>query len=79
MGNGRLAKSNSKVLEQTRLMRGQSRVPYKKLHQFLSEFGVKALRTHLGQLLGIAQISRDKSEYERHVNKSFGDQTSFDF
>ena len=28
----------------------------KRLHQFLSDIGVKALRQHLGQLLGIAQV-----------------------
>lgn len=74
-----LAKSNGKVLELTRVMRGQSTSPYRKLHQFLSEVGVKALRTHLGQLLGIAQVSKTQAEYERHVENVFGDQRSFDF
>jgi len=74
-----LAKSNGKVLELTRAMRGQSGSPNKRLHQFLSEIGVKSLRTHLGQLLGIAQVSRDRTEYEQHVEAIFGDQRSFDF
>jgi len=47
---------------------------WKKLHQFLFEIGVKTLRTHLGQILGIARISRTKDEYEGHVNQLFGDQ-----
>jgi hypothetical protein len=51
----------------------------KKLHQFLSEIGVKALRQHLGQLLGIAQVSTDKTEYEKHVRKIFGDQQEMEF
>lgn len=51
----------------------------KKLHQFLAEIGVKALRTHLGQLLGIAQISKSKREYERHVINVFGGQPELDF
>jgi AraC-like DNA-binding protein len=48
------------------------------LHQFLSVVGVKALRTHLGQLLGIAQISEDRGKYEKHVKKVFGDQIEMD-
>jgi hypothetical protein len=50
----------------------------KKLHQFLSEVGVKALRRHLGQLLGIAQVSADKIEYEKHVRRIFGIQHEMD-
>jgi hypothetical protein len=49
-----------------------------KLHQFLSEVGVKALRQHLGQLLGIAQVSTDKLEYERYVRRIFGSQQEMD-
>ena len=32
---------------------------------------MKALRQHLGQLLGIAQVSRDQVEYEGHVKRIF--------
>jgi hypothetical protein len=71
-----LARSNGKILELTRAQRDRSANRRKKLHQFLSEIGVKALRTHLGQLLGIAQISVNKTEYERHVKKVFGTQLS---
>jgi hypothetical protein len=74
-----LARSNGKVLELTRVMRGQSGARYKRLHQFLSEIGVKALRTHLGQLLGIAQVSKDKTEYEKHVDNIFGDEPQLPF
>jgi ribosomal protein L11 methyltransferase len=38
----------------------------------------KALRQHLGQLLGIAQVSQDKVEYEKHVRKIFGAQQELD-
>jgi len=55
-----LAKSNGKILELTRAQRDHSPERRKKLHQFLSDIGVKALRMHLGQLLGIAQLSDDK-------------------
>ena len=40
----------------------------------VGEIGVKALRTHLGQLLGIAQVSDTQEQYERNVNKVFGTQ-----
>lgn len=69
-----LAKSRGRILELTRLQKAQSLDRRKKLHQFLSEVGVKALRQHLGQLLGIAQISEKQEDYERYVTKIFGDQ-----
>jgi hypothetical protein len=74
-----LAQSNGKILALTREQKVASAKPYKKLHQFLSEIGVKALRTHLGQLLGIAQLSDDRDAYERNFQKVFGGQASLDF
>jgi hypothetical protein len=73
-----LARSNGKILELTRAQRDRSATRTKKLHQFLSEIGVKALRTHLGQLLGIAQISEDRAQYEKHFDKVFGTQRAFE-
>lgn len=69
-----LAQSNGKVLQLTRVQKAKSGGRWRKLHQFLSEIGVKALRTHLGQLLGIAQISDDQAQYERNVERVFGKQ-----
>jgi hypothetical protein len=69
-----LARSNGKILELTNAQRENSEARWKRLHQFLSEIGVKALRTHLGQLLGIARISGTKDQYEKHFNVFFGDQ-----
>ncbi len=74
-----LAKSNGKIHELIVAQKAASGDRRKKLHQFLADVGVKALRTHLGQLLGIAQISQSRSEYERHVNNVFGDQRELDF
>ena len=74
-----LARSNGKVLELTRARRADSGDRWAKLHQFLSEIGVKTLRTHLGQLLGIAQVSKDHDEYEHHVQRIFGAQIPFSF
>lgn len=68
-----LAKSNGKIHELTVAQRTSTAGgKWKRLHQFLSEIGVKALRTHLGQLLGIAQVSDSKDQYERNVAKVFG-------
>ncbi|KVU82964.1 hypothetical protein WK75_30285 [Burkholderia ubonensis] len=69
-----LARSSGKVLELMRALKGKGSDRNAKLHQFLSELGVKALRTHVGQLLGIAGISKSDAEYERHVKTLFGDQ-----
>lgn len=74
-----LANSKGNILELTRAQRaanGDER--RKRLHQFLSDVGVKALRQHLGQLLGIAQVSRDRAEYEGHVRRIFGQQYEMD-
>jgi len=74
-----LARSNGEILELTKMQRGNSNTRWKKLHQFLSEIGVKALRNQLGQLLGIARISKSKSEYEDHFQTLFGDQMTISF
>jgi len=74
-----LANSKGHILELTKAQRAGSGVERRKrLHQFLSDIGVKALRQQLGQLLGIAQVSRDQSEYEGHVRRIFGQQLEFD-
>ena len=72
-----LANSSGKVLNLTRQKRGDSGERHKRLHQFLSEVGVKALRTQLGQLLGIARVSKDSDEYEAFVQRLFGVQPDF--
>jgi hypothetical protein len=69
-----LAQSRGTILKLTQNQRADSNERHKRLHQFLSEVGVKALRTHLGQLLGIARISKTKDEYEDHVQTLFGEQ-----
>lgn len=72
-----LARSNGRILQLTKAQRDSSEERSKKLHQFLSDVGVKALRTHLGQLLGIARISKTSNEYEDHVQTLFGEQPDF--
>jgi len=73
-----LARSSGRILELVKAQKASSSERHARLHQFLSDIGVKALRTHLGQLLGIAQISADQEEYEKHVKKIFGDQLELD-
>jgi P63C domain len=69
-----LARSNGKIYQLTQALRSASKERWKKLHQFLSEVGVKALRTQLGQTLGIAQVSDTAEQYEANIQRVFGDQ-----
>jgi hypothetical protein len=73
-----LAHSSGRILELVKAQKASSAERHARLHQFLSAVGVKALRTHLGQLLGIAQISADREQYEMHVRKVFGNQLEFE-
>jgi P63C domain len=74
-----LAKSNGKILQLAQSQRSSGTERNKRLHQFLSDIGVKALRQHLGELIGIAKLSKDREEYEKNVEKIFGDEPQFDF
>ena len=74
-----LARSNGKVLKLTREQKASSGNRTDKLHQFLSEIGVKALRTHLGQVLGVARISKTQEEYEKYIDDLFGIQPDLPF
>ncbi|WP_440521144.1 P63C domain-containing protein [Serratia marcescens] len=67
-----LAKSKGKILEQIRASRDENGKQSDKLHLFLSEIGVKALRQHIGKLLGVAAMSENKEEYELGIEKVFG-------
>ena len=69
-----LARSNGRVLDLARALKAKGDDRNKKLHQFLSDLGVKALRMQVGQLLGVAGVSSTATEYEGHVNKLFGSQ-----
>jgi hypothetical protein len=74
-----LARSKGKIHELVVAQRVASGERWKKLHQFLADIGVKALRTHLGQLLGIAQVSQNQRQYEKHITRVFGGQQELDF
>lgn len=67
-----LARSSGKIYALAQASRAASGEREKKVHQFLSEVGVKALRMQLGQTLGIAQVSDNKEQYEANIERAFG-------
>jgi len=69
-----LAKSNGMILELTRALKANDGDRKKKLFQFLSEVGTRALRMHLGRVLEMAEDSPDQATYEKKITKRFGDQ-----
>jgi len=72
-----LAQSNGKILQLVRALKGTN--GQKKLFQFLSEIGTRALRFHLGRLLEMAEDAEDRNAYERKIVKRFGGQQELDF
>lgn len=73
-----LAKSNGKLLELMQANKAKSGDRTKKLHQFLSEIGTRALRIHLGRILEMLESSKNKDEYEKKIRERFGDQRELD-
>ncbi len=67
-----LAKSEGRVHQLLMDQRSDKEEWKKRLHQFLSDVGKKALRRHLGKLLGIIALSDDKNDYESKIDKVFG-------
>lgn len=74
-----LARSNGKVFSLAKLSKQEHGEKGDKIHQFLSEIGVKALRTQVGKILGIATVSADREEYERHISEKVIGQQSLPF
>jgi hypothetical protein len=71
-----LARSNGKVLALARSSKHANGDKNNKIHQFLSEIGVKALRTQVGKIIGIATVSENRAEYEKYINeKIYGQQS----
>lgn len=74
-----LAKSNGRILELARALKVKDEDGRKKkLFQFLSDVGTRALRVHLGRVLEMAEDSPDKATYETRIAKRFGDQPEID-
>lgn len=71
-----LARSAGKVFELAKSTKAERGESSDKIHQFLSEIGVKALRTQIGKITGIAIVSDTREDYERHIQeKVFGQQS----
>lgn len=71
-----LARSNGKVFTLAKSSKQEHGEKGDKIHQFLSEIGVKALRTQVGKILGIATVSDSREEYEKYISeKVFGQQS----
>lgn len=68
-----LAKSEGKVFSLAKSSKQEHGDKGDKIHMFLSEIGVKALRTQIGKITGIAMVSDTKEEYERFIaDKVYG-------
>ena len=73
-----LAKSRGKILELLREAKGQDEDRRKKLFQFLSEVGTRALRMHIGRVTEMAESSKAKFEYESKITERFGGQLQYE-
>lgn len=69
-----LAKSNGKILDLMRALKANDGDRKKKLFQFLSEVGARALRMHIGRVLEMAESSPTKQEYDAKIVERFGGQ-----
>lgn len=64
-----LANSHGKVFDLAKTSKASHGEPGNKIHQFLSEIGVKALRTQVGKIMGIASVSESREEYEKFISE----------
>ena len=62
-----LANSHGKVFDLAKNTKATNGERGDKIHQFLSEIGVKALRTQVGKIMGIASVSENREEYEKFI------------
>jgi hypothetical protein len=73
-----LAKSNGKILTLVRALKASDGDVRKKLFQFLSEIGARALGRHIGRVQEMAESSDNATAYEAKINERFGDQREID-
>jgi hypothetical protein len=74
-----LAKSNGRIHQLLRALKSAGGDRRKKLFQFLSEIGTRALRFQLGRMTEMAESSPDFLTYEHRFAERFGDQQALDF
>ena len=72
-----LAKSNGKILDLMRALKASDGDRKKKLFQFLSEVGARALRMHIGRVLEMAESSASKHEYDAKIVSSVTTHANF--
>ena len=65
-----LAKSNGKIFTLAKSSKQANGEKGNKIHQFLSEIGVKALRTQVGKVTGIATVSKTRKQYEKYIEET---------
>ena len=75
---GPLAQSRGKIVDLLRVEKAKGEDRSKKLFQFLSDIGTRALRMHMGRVLEMAESARTSHEYERRVAERFGGQGELD-
>ena len=73
-----LAESSGKLLFLLKALKYRDGTRRKKLFQFLSEIGARALRIHLGRVLEMAESSATRYEYEAKIAHRFGGQQELD-
>ena len=67
-----LAQSQGRILELMRALKANDGDRQKKLFQFLSEIGARALRIHIGRVLEMGESSVTRAEYEVKLKGRFG-------
>lgn len=73
-----LARSHGKVFDLAKSSKQVNGEKGDKVHMFLSEIGVKALRTQIGKIIGIATVSDSRAEYEKYIAEKIYGQQSLD-
>lgn len=73
-----LAKSEGKVFNIAKAAKDEKGTKSEKIHQFLSEVGVKALRTQIGKVTGIAMVSETREQYEKFIDEKVIGQRTLD-
>ncbi|AJE21473.1 P63C domain-containing protein [Azotobacter chroococcum] len=74
-----LARSQGKVFNLAKSSKQANGEKGDKVHMFLSEIGVKALRTQIGKITGIATVSDNREQYEKFIAEKIHGQASLDF
>lgn len=74
-----LARSQGKIFSLAKSSKQANGEKGGKIHMLLSEIGVKALRTQIGKITGIATASDSREQYEKFIAEKIHGQTSIDF